>query len=191
MPRSTFLGSPPVGAAFTSLRSLADALAEDGPDMPAPAPHPTAGTVLADLPQHGGASHGYRGGIDSDDDDMDVGRDAIERAARQHRQGRQHRERVLRLCVSLNHGWGVPPYIEPEPGYRPPDAETQAIVCWRFEDGVLELRPLGAFLQRLDSGFALHLHGSGLMAMRDGQWVQEPDQAFFRDLETAAGLPVL
>ena len=106
--------------------------------------------------------------------------DAVARAERQTLQSMQRRRRVDTIFESLVAGEGVAPY---RPGMADP---ADGRHCFRYRARVLEVRPLQAFVAGADTGFELHLHGNGLMARRDGAWIEEPGDAFFSALDAAA-----
>ena len=101
----------------------------------------------------------------------------IEHAARERRQSLRDRSRVDAMLGPLLRGEGIAPFSPSDPG--------GAHFCYRYGRGVLEIRSHDAFRRAEDSGFELHLHGSGVLARRDGSAVESPDSAFFSALDMA------
>lgn len=95
-----------------------------------------------------------------------------------HRRTLRLRSRVDAVLARLLNGEGIPPYRENDP--------TGPHNCYRYEKGVLTIRPHHCFAWSTGIGFELHLHGTGLVAKRDGTWVETPDDDFVSELEAAA-----
>ncbi|MCZ2496292.1 hypothetical protein GN316_05935 [Xylophilus sp. Kf1] len=99
-------------------------------------------------------------------------------AARQRQRDRTHRAQVDAVLALLQAGGGVPAF-EPR---RPPASGF----CFRHAHQVLAIGRHADLAEGGTPAFELHLHGPGLMARRDGAWVEDPDAAFFEALESAS-----
>lgn len=102
----------------------------------------------------------------------------VQTAARQRQQDLQHRARVEVVRARLGAGDGVPPFSPHDP--------TGRHFCFREQNGVLAIGSHASFLKGEEPAFVLHMHGPGMMARRDGAWVEQPDTAFFEALDAAS-----
>lgn len=150
------------------------------PTAPAGAPRVQGPAQLAALAEAGRRpAQACMFALDENDNRPDAA--AVQRADRQRQQDLRQRRQVESVLTRLRAGDGAPPFCASDP--------SGPHHCWRFDREVLELRPHQAFATGQDTGFEIHLHGDGLMARRDGQWIEDPSGDFLSALEAASRGP--